>query len=130
MAVTPIKSKGTLLTIGSQITGVLDIELPNPESETYEADYLDNTSAGIPYKSTGRAEGGSISGNAWFSAASYQALLTLISTPSDAGTNCTITLSNNTTISFVAAGIGIGGSVAGKDGVKCKFSAKLDGLPT
>jgi hypothetical protein len=131
MAVTPIKSKGTVITIGSQVTGVLDLELPDPESETYEADYLDNTNAAIPYLPTGRTEPGKISGNAWFSNAAYSALLTLMATPgSSFPCNATITLSNNQAINFTLAGVGLGGTVAAKEGIKAKFTGKLASSPT
>jgi hypothetical protein len=124
-----IKSKGAAISIGSAITGLISLDLPDVEMETFETDYLDNAGAGIPYDPTGRVEGGKISGEAWFGDTSYAALLALLKTTPFTKPSCTITLSNAKTITFTAAGISIGGSVSGKDGVKCKFGAKLDGLP-
>ena len=127
----PILGKGAVLTIGSTVTGVISLDLPDSESETYEADYLDNPSAGIPYQPSGRVEGGKMSGEVWLSDTSYPALLTLIQNPT-ASFPCpaTIRLSNNKTISLTVAGVGIGGTLQLKEGVKGKLTIKVSGIPT
>ena len=130
MANPAIKSKGATISIGAAITGTISLDLPDVEVETFESNYLDNAGVGIPYDPTGNVEGGKISGEAWFGAASYAALLTLATANPFVKPTCVITLSNSKTVTFTAAGINIGGSLAMKDGVKCKFGAKLDGLPT
>ena len=59
-----VKSKGTVLeqdlagTTYVAVAQVIDLTLPDMEMESFEADTLDNASAGIPYKATGRTEGG------------------------------------------------------------------------
>lgn len=124
-----IKSKGASLSIGAAILGTLDMEVPGADVETFDANYLE-AGVGVPYEPTGNVEGGSLSGNAWFGATSYAALLTLCKADPFVKQTCTITLSNSKTITFTAAGIKVSGAIALKDGVKCKFEAKLDGLPT
>ena len=69
-----IKSKGTVLTLGIAGAGaavgqMISIDLPEAEVETFEADTLDNTNAGIPYKASGRIEGGSVGGELFMAVA-------------------------------------------------------------
>ena len=66
----PVVSKGTVLevnTTGSTyvaVAGVISLDLPEQETETYESDYLANASAGIPYAPTGQNQGRQVLGRA------------------------------------------------------------------
>lgn len=85
-----VKCKGTTLGVytGSGYTAiaqVISLDVPEMETETYEADYLANTVPGIPYLPTGRTEGGKCSGELWLDPASYNnnghtTLLTMLNT--------------------------------------------------
>ncbi len=139
-----IKSKGTILTLGIAGAGaavgqMISIDLPEAEVETFEADTLDNTNAGIPHKASGRIEGGSVGGELFMAAASDLAPIVgfltsgaanlapdaAVNTASVAMTAGTATL----TCTFNTAGMSLGGTVALNEAVKGNFSAKLDGLP-
>lgn len=130
-----IKCKGTALqqqigTVYTAVAQVISLELPDMESETFESDTLDNANAGIPYDSTGRSEGGSVSGELFLdpALAGHKALLALLTTPADESWK--IVFADSTEWGFTGAGFGMGGSVALNDGLKGSFSIKLDGLPT
>jgi hypothetical protein len=132
-----IKCKGTSLkqevgTVYTAIAQVISLELPQMESETFEADTLDNTSAGVPYAPTGRTEGGSVSGEMFFdpALAGHQALLDLLTTPAAQDWQIVFADQALTTWPFAGAGFSFGGTVALNDGLKGSFSIKLDGLPT
>lgn len=71
-----VKSKGTVLSVytGAGYTAVaqvISLDLPEMETETYDADYLGNTTVAIPYLPTGRTEGGKCSGEIFLDPASY-----------------------------------------------------------
>ena len=51
-----------IATAFTPVAQIISLDGPGMASETFEADTLDNTDAGIPYQSTGRTEGGSVSG--------------------------------------------------------------------
>ena len=136
-----IKSKGTTLNLGiagasAAVGQMISIELPDMEVETMEADTLDNSNAGIPYKATGRIEGGSVSGDLFLdpmvsSTAIKSFLITGAAnlTPAASSNTATIVLGDgSTTFTFATAGMSLGGTVALNDAVKGKFSAKLDGI--
>lgn len=132
-----IKCKGTALAqeiAGSYVTvaQVISLELPTVESETYEADTLDNTDAGIPYEPTGRTEGGSCSGELFYDPAlpGHQNLTELLRVPQDENWQITFKDASNSTWTFTGAGFSFGGTVALNDGLKGSFSIKLDGIPT
>lgn len=134
-----LRSKGTLLklSIASVMTTIgqmISLDLPEAENETFEADFLDNTAAGIPYKSTGRSEGGEVGYECFLdpAMASHKFLTSLINTPAAAGTAGKIVFADATPTEwgFTAAGVSLGGSAALKDGLKGKGKIKLDGLPT
>ena len=132
-----IKCKGTVLqqTIASTLTAVAQIAsitLPDMESETTEADTLDETDAGIPYMSTGRTEGGSVSGELFFdpALAGHKAMLTLLTTPASVVWNIIFANTATTEWLFTGVGFGFGGSVALPEALKGNFSIKLSGLPT
>lgn len=132
-----LKCKGTALkqevgTVYTAIAQVISLELPQMEAETFEADTLDNASAGVPYAPTGRTEGGSVSGELFFdpALAGHQALLDLLTTPAAQDWQIVFADAGLTTWAFAGAGFGFGGTVALNDGLKGSFSIKLDGLPT
>ena len=131
-----IKCKGTVLsqelgTVYTAVAQVISLDLPDMESETFESDTLDNANAGIPYSSTGRTEGGSLSGELFFDPAlvGHLALLALLTAPG--AENWKITFADVATSiwTFAAAGFSFGGAVALADGLKGTFSVKLDGIP-
>jgi len=133
-----IGCKGTVLELGvgeamAPVSQVLSIELPESKCETFEADWLDNTSAGIPYRATGRVEGGELSGELWLDYSLHSVFTSWITDPPGATANPpgagSVTFPNGSGMTFDVAGIGFGGSVALKDGLKGKFSAKLSGTP-
>ena len=132
-----IRSKGTLFqmsiaTVMTTVAQMISLELPEAENETFEADYLENTEAGIPYKGTGRTEGGELGYEMFYdpALASHQAITDLLKTPAVAGTDCQVVFADaaETEWPFVAAGVSLGATVALKDGLKAKGKFKLDGL--
>ena len=136
-----IKAKGTTLNLGiagasAAVGQVISLELPEMEVETFEADTLDNTNAGIPYKASGRIEGGSVSGELFLDpmVSSTAIKSFLISgagnlSPAAASNTATIVLGNGTTtFTFATAGMSLGGTVSLGEAIKGKFSAKLDGI--
>lgn len=132
-----IKCKGTALAqkISSAyvtVAQVISLELPTVESETFEADTLDNTDAGIPYQATGRTEGGSCSGELFYDPTldSHQNLLELLREPQAEDWQITFADASESTWTFAGAGFSFGGTVALNDGLKGTFSIKLDGIPT
>lgn len=136
-----IASKGSSLSIGSgnaaaAIASLISIDGPEVEAETYEADTLDNTNAGIPYLPSGRVEGGKISAEGFLVSGNKSAVLASIA---NLATNCS---KNGTTVASVIsygsgnsavafnqnlAGLGISPSAALKEGVKVKITGKVSG---
>lgn len=132
-----IKCKGTVLKqeIGSTATAVaqvISLSWSGAESQTYEADTLDNANAGIPYETTGRTEGGSLSGELFLDPAlsGHKSLLALLTTPADENWTIQFADTGTTSWTFTGAGFGMGAAVALADGLKADFSIKIDGLPT
>jgi len=132
-----VKCKGTSLLqeIASTYTAVaqvISIDLPEAESETYEADTLDNSSAGIPYSQTGRSEGGSCGFEFFYdpNLTGHQNLTELIRAPADENWRVTFVDAGTGSWSFTGAGLSLGGTVALNDGLKGTGSIKLDGIPT
>lgn len=132
-----VKCKGTALK--QQISAayvavaqIISLELPNMETETYEADTLDNADAGIPYEPTGRTEGGSASGELFYdpALAGHKNLLALITTPQAESWQILFADTGASTWTFSGAGFSFGGTVALNDGLKANFSIKLSGIPT
>jgi hypothetical protein len=132
-----VKSKGT--TLKQQISAayvavsqVISIDLPEAESETFEADYLENTDAGIPYKPTGRSEGGSCGFEFFYDPAltSHQNLTELIRAPQSESWQIAFVDTETSTWTFAGAGFSLGGTVALSDGLKGSGNIKLDGIPT
>lgn len=130
-----LKGKGTALqqmlgTVYTTVAQVISLDASGMESETYEADTLDNANAGIPYEATGRSEGGTISGELFYdpALAGHQALMTLITTPADESWK--IVFSDTSEWTFTGASFGMGTSVVLNDGIKGSFTIKVDGLPT
>jgi hypothetical protein len=134
MATRPCKGTALKVTISSVLTAVAQItslDIGDIEGETYEADTLDNASAGIPYAATGRVEGGKVSGELFFdyNVASHAGYIALIGT---GGVACVVSFPQATAfnIAFTAASFGLGLTVALKDGLKGKFNIKVSGQPT
>ena len=134
-----IKSKGTVFSMGvggasAAIAQVISLDLPEQAVETFEADTLDNSGVGIPYKSTGRVEGGSVGGELFLDTAVHTVITGFLAAPPDPdddpqGTG-SIAFGGGGTLSFEIAGVSLGGSVALNDGVKGSFNCKLDGVAT
>jgi len=134
-----IKTKGTVFSMGvggasAAIAQVISLDLPEVAVETFEADTLDNTDEGIPHKSTGRVEGGSVGGELFLDTAIHTAITGFLATPpspsdSPQGTG-SITFGGGGSMSFYIAGVSLGGTVGLKEGLKGRFTCKLDGTPT
>lgn len=128
-----MRGKGSTFSIDvgaglAAVSQVISITPPEGQNETFEADYLDNASAAIPHKSTGRTEGGSASGEVWLDNTSHAGLMTLLATPDIDGFSCSIGFTSGTW-TFTGAGLSFGGgSVSLSDGVRCGFGVKLDGV--
>lgn len=134
---TKIKSKGTVLqqtlaTVLTDIAQVIDLSGPDMEAQTAECDTLDNSNAGIPYMSTGRTEGGSLSGNLFYdpALAGHTHLLDLLKTPQSEAWKIKFADAATSAWTFTGAGFSFAPTVALADGLKASFSIKLDGLPT
>ena len=130
-----IKGKGTVLK--QDVSGlvavaqIISLEMDGAESETYEADTLDNTSAGILYSQTGRSEGGSTSGELFWDPvlAGHQAMTDIIITPAETAWEIAFADAATTLWSILGAGLSLGWSWVLNDGVKATFSIKHSGLP-
>ena len=111
---------------------VISLDGPSVESEHYEADTLDNTGAGIPYESTGRTEGGSLSGELFYDPAldSHQDFLELLRLPPTTNELWTLYFSNTEEWTFGCASHSFSPTVALNDGLKGSFGMKLDGIPS
>lgn len=140
-----IKSKGAILSLGiagasAAVGQMISIDLPEMEVETFEADTLDNTNAGIPYEASGRIEGGSVGGELFMASASDMApILSFLTSgaanldpePAADNTASIAMTGGNTslTCTFKTAGMSLGGTVALNEAVKGNFTAKLNGIP-
>lgn len=123
------------------ISQVISLDGPGMESETAECDTLDNVLAGIPYLSTGRTEGGSLSGELFLDPAlgSHHNLLFLLTNPANPESASTpgselwqLVFADPaaTEWPFSGAGFSLSPAVALNDGLKASFGIKLDGIPT
>ena len=116
---------------------MISIDLPEMEVETFEADTLDNSNAGIPHKASGRIEGGSVGGELFLdpmvSSTAIRGFLiggAANLTPAAASNTASVVLGDgSTTCTFATAGMSLGGAVALNEAVKGNFTAKLDGIP-
>lgn len=136
-----IIGKGSVfqIEVASTLTAIaqlISIDLPEHEAETFEADTLDNSNPGIPYKATGRVEGGSVGIEGFLDPAlsSFQIITDLLNTPvlATTGDAAKIIFADTATTEWdiVMAGVSIGGTVQLNDGVKFTSSIKLDGSIT
>ncbi len=148
-----IKCKGTVLEQDLAgityvaVAQIISIDLPDMEMETFEADTLDNTDAGIPYFATGRTEGGSFSAEIFYdpkdtSHIEWTGYLSTVGVidGTDVGdrkyeVSMRITFSNPSTPTasewtWVCAGVSLGGTVALGDGLKASIGGKLTKIPT
>ena len=110
----------------TDIAQVLSIDGPDPEVETFEADTLDNASAGIPKKPTGRTDGGSVGFEMFFdpSLADHTGLLDLIETPVSKG--WALVWSDAVVWPFDGIFKGLSPTVDMADGLKASASIELD----
>ena len=134
---TKIACKGTTLqqtvaSVFADIAQVISLDGPSMESETFEADTLDNSDAGIPYQPTGRTEGGSLSGELFLDPAmqGHNNMQFLLTDPEAEAWNLIFSDSGATEWPFAGAGISLSPTVALNDGLKASVSIKLNGLPT
>jgi hypothetical protein len=132
-----LKCKGTVLereiaSVYTAVAQVLSIDLPKMQSETYEADTLDNANAGIPYKVTGRTEGDSVGFELFFDPAltGHKGMLALLTTPAAQNWKVKFADAGPSTWTIPSSGFSFGGKVDMKDGLKAQCSFKVDGLPT
>lgn len=134
-----VRCKGTAIqqyisSVYVSVGQVISLDGPDMEAETYEADTLDNTDAGIPYESTGRVEGGTLSGEMFYDPAldSHKDFLELLTTPPTTNEQWKLLFADTGTSewTFTGAGISFSPTVALNDGLKASFSIKLDKIPT
>lgn len=114
----------------TDVAQVISIDGPDAEVETFEADYLGNTSPGIPMKPTGRVSGGSVSFEMFFdpTLAGHQDLTDQLLTP--AVTNWAIVFSDTTSWPFAGTLKSLTPAVDLADGLKASGEVELDGLVT
>lgn len=129
--------KGSVLeqTVSSSfvaIAQVIGMTGPGMESETYDADTLDNPNAGILYAPTGRAEPGSLSGDLFLdpALAGHQNMMALLTDPEEEAWKLKFADAAVTEWTFSGAGLSISPTIALNDGLKASFGIKLSGLPT
>jgi hypothetical protein len=119
-------------TVLTPVAQVLSIELPDAKEETFEADTLDNPLKGKPKLPTGSADGGSLSAEIYLNPALHSAITTYLNTihlPSTRPANSgSVVFPGGSNMTFDIAGIGLGATVALKDGLKGKLTAELDGM--
>lgn len=131
-----IAGKGSAfkVTISGTLTAVaaaIGIELPEQKMETFEADSLDNTDAGIPHQPTGRTEGGEAGVELFFdpSVASHSIFTTWLNETTFANMTkvCAITFGKTPagTWTFDGVGVSLGGKIALNDGIKANVKVKL-----
>lgn len=130
-------SKGTSLeqTVASSfvtVAQVISLDGPDMVSETFEADTLDNTDAGIPHKPTGRTEGGSVSGELFLDPAlqGHNNLQYLLTDPEAEQWKIIYADTGTTEWPFSGAGFSLSPAVALNAGLKASFAIKLDGMVT
>lgn len=112
------------------ISQVRSIGGPSSEVETFEADYLDNSDAGIPMKPTGRTAGGQTNFELWLDPglAGHQALVALLETP--AVKNWGMTYSDSSAWTFSGTLKSLSPAVELANGLLASGAIELDGLPT
>jgi hypothetical protein len=124
--------KQTIATVLTAVAQIISLDGPEQEAESFEADTLDNADAGIPYKPTGRTEGGSLSGEMFFDPAllGHQHMLDLLTDPQSEAWTLTFADTAGTIWPFNGAGLSFSPTQALPDGLKASFSIKLDGMVT
>jgi len=120
----------TIASVATPIAQIISLDGPGVESETFEADTLDNEDSGIPHQATGRTEGGSLSGEMFFDPAlvGHQNLTELLRLPAEE--TYALGFSDGSDMNFTGAGFSLSTAVALNDGLKASFSIKLSGIPT
>jgi hypothetical protein len=139
MAVFKCKGMALSMTIASSLTPIgqiMSFDEGDVERQTFEADTLDNSQAGIIYGATGRVEPGKISGELFLDKndSGQAGLVAFITTPSAASSVGQVTYASPAVGSgslapgtFTVVGASLGLTVALKEGLKAKFSLKLSG---
>lgn len=130
-------NKGSVLeqTVSSSfvpIAQVIGMSGPDMVTETFDADTLDNPDAGILHAPTGRAEGGSLSGDLFLdpALAGHQNMMALLTFPEAEVWKLKFADAAVTSWTINGAGLSVSPTIALNDGLKASFSIKLSGLPT
>jgi hypothetical protein len=134
MAKVPCKGTSLKMTISMSLTAVsqiISMDLPKPESETYDSTTLDQSNAWKTYDPTGYSEPGELSGELFYdpAAASHVALSALVANPASNACEIGYMDSGTTTQDFNATGFSLGATVAMNDGLKGEFKLKVSGNP-
>lgn len=121
------KCKGTTLqvTIASVLTTVaqvIELNVGQDAIETFEADYLENSSAFIPKAQTGRSTTGDISGTLFFdqALANHAFINSTITTPASVAGKINLIGGNYQTFDIISFALGL--SVRLNDGLKGNFT--------
>jgi len=114
----------------TDLAQVISFSGPGAEPETFEADYLDNSDAGIPHKPTGRVEGGSLEFELWLDPglSGHQNLTAKSAAPAVESWKHIFPDSTEWPFSGTFKGPNPTGALA--DGLRASCSVKLDGIPT
>lgn len=130
---TILKSKGTKLqhsisAVLTDIAQVIGIEGPDPEVETFNANHLGVTTAGIPKKPTGNTDGGTLTFDLFFdpALAGHQDLTDQLVTP--ASTNWALVFADTTDWPFAGVFKKLSPAVDLADGLKASCEIEVDGL--
>lgn len=131
-----VKTKGTVLqmTISSVLTSiaqVISLNRGEDKNESFDADYLAKSGAGIPKAATGRTAVGNISGEKFYDPANatHQFWTGLLDTPADVDGKIVLADTDTSEITFTSVAVGMGLAVALGDGLKAPFSMDLEDLP-
>ena len=123
----------------TDVPNVISIDLPEANNETFEADTLDNPDHGIPYLSTHRVEGGTLSFELFYDPGDPTQALIIdrLEDPDNATSGLPVGMKvvfndNPTTPStwdVEVAGFTLGGSIVLNDGIKVRVTAKVNKTP-
>lgn len=133
---TKIASKGTQLQLSisavyTTIASITDIDGPTAETQTFKPTTLDG-GVGIPTKTTGYVDGGTVSCNGYFDPVetTHQACTDLLTTPAVSSWKIIWSDSATTTWAFSGVLTGFNPSASTDDGLKFSMSIAVDGIPT
>lgn len=127
--------KGTVLqleiaSVFTTIAQVIEIDVGPQKSETFDADTLDNTSAGMPKDPTGRSSQDDISVTMFYdpALATHQFLTDTIAAPVKVDGKIIMADSGSSEATFTAAGLSFGATYRMNDGIKANLGIETDGL--